>query len=95
MCVEAVVWNLLHLGESWRCKKGPERLLHVGKFGRNRAFWFCVTTMGFVSRQDLVLAGCSWVVVVVALYLDNVATKVPLSRPRQSRQEVQVAMKLG
>ena len=30
--IEAVAWNLLHLGESWRCRKGPERLLHAGKF---------------------------------------------------------------
>ena len=29
MCIEAVVWNLLHLGESWRCRKDLERLLYV------------------------------------------------------------------
>ena len=57
---------------------------------RDRAFWFCVVTMGFVSRQDLVLVGCSWVAVVVALCRDNVATEVPLSRSRRSRQEVRV-----
>ena len=26
-----------------------------GFLGRNKAFWFCVATVGFVSRQDLVL----------------------------------------
>ena len=30
-----------------------------------------------------------------ALCRDNVATEVPLSRPRLSRQEVRVAMELG
>ena len=61
----------------------------------DRAFWLCVVTVGFVSRQDLVLAGCSWVVTVVAPCRDNVAIEVPLSRPRWSRQEVEVATELG
>ena len=39
---------------------------------------------GSMSRQDLVLEGCSWVTVVVSTCRDNVATKVPLSRPRRS-----------
>ena len=38
MCIEAVVWNLLKLGESWRCKKGPERLLPVGRFVSQQSF---------------------------------------------------------
>ena len=38
MCIEAVVWNLLHLGESSRCIKGLERLLHVGGFGSRQRF---------------------------------------------------------
>ena len=61
----------------------------------DKAFWFCVSTSGFVSRQDLVLAGCSWVTVVVAPCRDNVAIEVPLSRPRWSRQEVRVATTLS
>ena len=38
MCIKVVVWNLLHLRESWRCRKGPERLLHVGRFGSRQRF---------------------------------------------------------
>ena len=37
-CIEAIVRNSLQLGESWRCKKGPERLLHVGRFGLRHIF---------------------------------------------------------
>ena len=57
-----------------------------GFLGRDRAFWFCVATVGFVSRQDLVLVGCSWVATVFALCRDNVAIEVPLSRSRRSQQ---------
>ena len=38
MCIEVVVWNLLQLGESWRYRKGPERLLPVGRFGSRQRF---------------------------------------------------------
>ena len=38
MCIEAVVWNSLQLGEIWRCRKGLERLLHVGRFGLRQRF---------------------------------------------------------
>ena len=33
MCIEVVVWNILHLGESWGCRKGAGGLLPIGGFG--------------------------------------------------------------
>ena len=71
MCIEAIVWNLLHLGESRRCKKGLERLLHVSSFGSRQRFslsrqsflvlchdnGFCVTT-GFGLGKAFLGHGC-------------------------------------
>ena len=48
-----------------------------------------------MSRQDLVLAGCSWVATVFALCHDNVVTEVALSKPTRSREEVRVTTELG
>ena len=70
-------------GGAEKAHKGYCMLAGLGR-GRGflysvRAFWFCVAIVGFVSRQDLVLAGCSWVAAVVAPCRDNVAIEVPLS----------------
>ena len=91
MCIEAVVWNLLHLGESWKCKKCLERLLHAGQFGSRQrfsgspqSFWFCVATWFFVSRHNSQAAGDYWVatgvfLVVTELFFScfSVTTGVP------------------
>ena len=70
-------------GGAEKAQKGYYMLEGLGRdrgfLYRDRAFWLCVMTVGFVSRQDLVLAGCSWVATVVALCCDNVATEVSLS----------------
>ena len=109
MCIKAVVGKLLHLGESWRCRKGPERLLHVGQFC-DRDFLSCDRASDSVSQhgslfRDMVLklqVGC-WVATRVPTVSqqgspqchNNVETKVLLSRSRQSRQEVRVATELS
>ena len=52
MCIKAVVWSLLPLGESWKCRKIPEILLHAGQFGLLQGFSW--------SRQScfLLVLGC-------------------------------------
>ena len=40
--------------------------------------WVATELSSFVSRQGLVLGGCSWVAVVISLCRGNVMTKVPL-----------------
>ena len=41
------------------------------------------------------LGNVFWVAAVVSPYRDNVATEVPLSQSRRSRQEVRVATEIG
>ena len=91
MCIEAVVWNLLHLGESWRCKKGLERLLHIGRFGSRHRFSlsrqsflvlcrdsrFCVVIGFGMSRVFLGHNRVFLVATVLFLFLFSVATGVP------------------
>ena len=80
------------VGDAGKAQKGYYTLAGLGrdrgflyrdreKLCRDKALWFRVETVGFVSRQDLILARCSWVAAVVAPCRDNVATEVPLSRP--------------
>ena len=89
----------MRVGGAEKAQKGYDILVGLGCnrgfLCHGRAFWFYVATMGFVSQQDLVWAGCSWVAVVVALCRDSVAIEVPLSRPRRSRQDVWVVIELG
>ena len=65
MCIEAIVSNLLQLGESWRCRKGPKRLLHIGRFRSRQRFMvlcrdsgFCVVTGFGLSRVFLGRGHC-------------------------------------
>ena len=37
-CIEAEVLNLLNLGENWRCRNGPYRLLHDDEFVSRQRF---------------------------------------------------------
>ena len=67
---------------------------NIGFLCHDRAFLFSVATVGFVSRQDLVLARCSWVAAMVAPCRDNVVIEVPLSQSRRSQQKVRVTIGL-
>ena len=54
MCIEAVVWNLLQLGESWRCIKGLERLMLVSRFESQQRFSLSQQSF-LVMCHDMVL----------------------------------------
>ena len=88
MCIEVVVWNSLHLGESWRRRKGLERPRKASErwqvWVATEVFSVATKLSSFVLRQDLVLEECSWAAAMVALCHDNVTTDVPLSRLRRS-----------
>ena len=66
-----------------------------GFLGRDRVFWFFVATVGFLSRQDLVLAGCSWVATVFLFVVTMSRQRFPYRDREGSRQEVKVATELG
>ena len=57
--------ELLQLGESWRCRKGLERLLPVGRFGSRQRFSLSQQSF-LVLCRDMVLcvvtwfSGCRW-----------------------------------
>ena len=51
MCIEAIVWNILQLRESWRCRKGPKRSLLVGRFGSRQKFSVTTELFGSVSQH--------------------------------------------
>ena len=65
MCIE-VVWSLLPLGESGKCRKSPERLLHAGHFGsRQSCLALCrnmvlYVTTWFVSCRRLLSRNMSF-----------------------------------
>ena len=89
MCIDGIYCNGMRVGGPKNVYKGYCTLAGLGGdrgfLCRDRTFWFYVAVVGFVSRQDLILARCSWVAVMVAPCHDNVAMEIPLSRPRRSR----------
>ena len=84
------------MGKGWKCRKCLEQGITSWQVRDTTRVFSVVTELsGYVLRQDLVLAGCSWVASVFALCCDNVMIEVPLSRSRRSLQEVRVATEVG